>query len=215
MKTRLESVLGRGPWAGVRGLLAAPALLGLSLVGSGCIVTAPEPGEVWEAWRDGLQSPLATFEAFRTALRGDLLEAEYRCFGSGWKARNGVSQVCYREFRDALLAEEPLLRWALSRAETTLDPASGPFEAVVWATWSDLRVGFRMRREAYMEVRAEGRRVVSEPLDTLSQQLSLDPQQGLLFGWVPVTADLDPEQVEAMTLASEWRIDDLVVTRLP
>lgn len=209
-----EAVRRRVRGAGARGRLLIPTLLGLSVVGSGCIVTAPEPAEVWEAWREGLQSPLATFQAFRTALRADLLEAEYRCFGAGWKARNGVSQVGYREFRDALLDDEPLLKWALAHAEARLDPASGPDEAVVWASWGDLRVGLRMQREAYMEVRAGGRRVLSEPLESLTGHLSLDPDQGLLFGWVPA-GEVAAADVESFTLATEWRIDDVVVLREP
>lgn len=189
----------------------AVIVLGPLIIGFGCIVSPPEPQEVWNAWEEGLSSPLGTIEAFRTAMRGEILVAEYRCFSSDWKSRMGISQVGYREYRDSLLAESPHLIWALSRARTRLKEGPGPNRATVWATfdgpWIEFSVRFQLLREAYMEVHAAGRRVVSEPLDQTATQVRHDPDQGLLFAWIPVE-DLSPgQEVETFRLETEWRID--------
>jgi hypothetical protein len=144
-------------------------------------------------------------------MRGEILVAEYRCFSSDWKSRMGISQVGYREYRDSLLAESPHLIWALSRARTRLKEGPGPNRATVWATfdgpWIEFSVRFQLLREAYMEVHAAGRRVVSEPLDQTATQVRHDPDQGLLFAWIPVE-DLSPgQEVETFRLETEWRID--------
>ena len=76
------------------------ALGGLVLALAGCHVPAPKPREVLAT---GFREPLQTFETFRTAFRGDLLELEYLCFSTGFHRRNGLSQLGYREFRDELL----------------------------------------------------------------------------------------------------------------
>jgi hypothetical protein len=189
----------------------AVIVLGPLIIGFGCIVSPPEPQEVWNAWEEGLSSPLGTIEAFRTSLRGEILAAEYRCFSSAWKSRMGISQVGYREYRDSLLAQTPHLIWALSRASMRLEEGRGPNRATVLATfdgpWIDFSVRFQLLREAYMEVRAAGRRVVSEPLDQAAAQVRHDPDQGLLFAWIPVQ-DLSPgQEVESFRLETEWRID--------
>lgn len=185
-------------------------MAGLSIVGSGCIVTAPEPQEVWEAWRDGLDSPRATLQAFRTSLRGDLLEAEYRCFSGAWKARNGISQVGYREFRETLLDEAPLLRWALVHAEVLSQRDAGPGRAVLELEGAGHRIALLLVQEAYVEVRSEGRRLVSEPVAALGSQLSYDADQGLLFGWVPAPS-VETSTIDALVLAREWKIDDIAL----
>ncbi|MEZ6005717.1 MAG: hypothetical protein R3F17_00725 [Planctomycetota bacterium] len=94
----------------VRLLLACPLLIAL---GNSCQVPPPTPEEVL---RFGFRTPVQGLQSFLVALRADLPGEEYRCFSSGFKARNGISRLGYLEFRDHLLKEQPLLRWALSRA---------------------------------------------------------------------------------------------------
>lgn len=65
----------------------------------------------------GFRSPAQTFGTFRTAFaNGHQPGLEYRCFSGAFKAREGLSALTYREFREQLLARQPLLRTFLSRA---------------------------------------------------------------------------------------------------
>jgi len=185
--------------------------LGPLFIGSGCVVTPPEPAEVWKAWDQGLSSPLGTFEALRTALRGEILVAEYRCFSSGWKSRNGISQVGYREYRDSLLDLAPHFIWGLSQATVHLEEGAAPHRATILAEidtpFSSTTVRFSLVQEAYMELRAGGRRLVSEPLESVALQTR--HKEGQLFAWIPLE-DLPPEgEVESFRLETEWRIDDI------
>ncbi|MDE0904829.1 MAG: hypothetical protein OSB42_09380 [Planctomycetota bacterium] len=185
--------------------------LGPLFIGSGCLVTPPEPAEVWKAWDQGLSSPLGTFEALRTALRGEILVAEYRCFSSGWKSRNGISQVGYREYRDSLLDLAPHFIWGLSQATVHLEEGTAPHRATIFAEidtlFSSTTVRFSLVQEAYMELRAGGRRLVSEPLESVALQTR--HKEGQLFAWIPLE-DLPPEgEVESFRLETEWRIDDI------
>ncbi len=65
----------------------------------------------------GFRSPEQTFATLRAAIRGDLPRLEYRSLSSGFRSRNGLSQLSYREFREELFAKNPWLKPALSRAE--------------------------------------------------------------------------------------------------
>lgn len=185
--------------------------LGPFLIGLGCIVTPPEPSEVWESWQKGLISPRDTFDSFVVSLRGEILAAEYRCFSSGWKSRNGISQIGYREFRDQLINQQPHLIWALSRAETEVDPGPGPHQATVWATIPGMdegqRIAFHMVQEAYMEVRTIGRRMVSEPIPRVASHLRHDQDQSLLFAWIPLDENPALDDVSSFRLETEWLID--------
>ena len=66
----------------------------------------------------GFRSPEQAYQSWRTALQGDLLEEEYRCFSGTWKAEYGVdTMTAYGLGRDTLFERFPKLRWLLSRAE--------------------------------------------------------------------------------------------------
>lgn len=185
--------------------------LGPFFIGLGCIVTPPEPGEVWDTWQKGLANPQDTFDSFLVALRGEILAAEYRCFSSDWKSRNGISQVGYREFRDELMAKEPHLIWALSKAETQVEMGSAPHQATVWASIpcadEGQLIAFHLIQEAYMEVRTPARRLVSEPIRGVAAHMRHDTDQDLLFAWIPVGEISKEAPVSSFRLETEWRID--------
>ena len=65
----------------------------------------------------GFRSPEQCFKTLRAAIRGDLPRLEYRSLSSGFRSRNGLSQLSYREFREEWYAKNPWLKTALSNAE--------------------------------------------------------------------------------------------------
>ena len=102
--------LGRVPVL-TRALFLAAAYLG-SL--QACCVTPPTAEELMDL---GYRSPEQTFLTLRAAVRGDLPRLEYRSLSAGFRSRNGLSQLSYREFRGEWYAKNPWLKPALSQAE--------------------------------------------------------------------------------------------------
>ena len=104
----------------------------------------------------GFNSPKQALASFRTAVQGNLLNEEFRCFSREWKVRSKVSSInIYSEVRDELMSKVPHLRYALHSAD---DPeilvlrerdallqcrVPGPF----WI--KDRYLVFRMHREGY------------------------------------------------------------------
>ena len=88
-------------------------LLGLVGGSAGCRVPAPFPEQV-RAY--GFEDPRQAFESLVTAFQGNLLADEYGCFSLAFVAENRLSLSSYLAFRDDLLAEQPLLRFALYRS---------------------------------------------------------------------------------------------------
>lgn len=88
-------------------VITCTALAGGAICG-GC-VSPPTPEAVLAT---GFRSPAQTFETFKTALRGDLVDLEYRCLSAGFKSANRISLQTYGEARTELLAREPLFKLA-------------------------------------------------------------------------------------------------------
>ena len=58
----------------------------------------------------GYRSPEQAFQTLRAAIRGDLPRLEYRSLSSGFRQRNSLSQLSYREFREEWYAKNPWLK---------------------------------------------------------------------------------------------------------
>ena len=80
----------------------------------GCCVTPPTAEELLDL---GYRSPAQAFHTLRAAIRGDLPRLEYRSLSAGFRRRNGLSQLSYREFRADWNSKNPWMRTALSGAE--------------------------------------------------------------------------------------------------
>ena len=93
--------------------MAALGIAALSL--ASCRVPSPT---VQQGLDYGFRTPKQAFESWRTAVQGDLLAEEYRCFSRRWKRDNGVSSLLvYGEVRDKVLSEVPQIRWAVYQAK--------------------------------------------------------------------------------------------------
>lgn len=114
---RILSAMGPKKWwsDGVRGA-AGRAYLGVAALSLACC-TVPPP-TVQQGLDYGFRTPKQTFESWRTAVQGNMLAEEYRCFSRRWKRENSVSSLqVYGEIRDKVLSEVPQIRWAVYRAE--------------------------------------------------------------------------------------------------
>ena len=119
---------GRTTCSWVTGLLAVVFAIGPL---SACRVPPPT---VQQGLDYGFRTPKQAFESFRTAVQGDLLVEEYRCFSKAWKDANGVPSILvYSEVRDEVLAQFPKLRWALYRAEEPEILSAEPHRVVLQA----------------------------------------------------------------------------------
>ena len=139
----------------------------------------------------GFETPIQTLQTFRVALCADWPQEEYNCFSSVFKANNGLSRLGYLEFRQRLLQEQPLLRWALGRA--TKDPAGyrvqvsgGGRLARIQVDVAGRELNVFLRRESFYEIYGTAEDPLEPPqlwqddlVDDLiaSQQLYEDPEQ--------------------------------------
>lgn len=218
---RLTGACGRPRGAG----LLAVALVGLT---PACRVPSPT---VQQGLEYGFRSPKQAFESWRTAVQGDLLVEEYRCFSRRWRARNGVTLLKYGEARDQLLEETPKLRWALYRADPPefLDLQEGSallVSRVPGPFWiDDQYLLVTLRRQGFWELSVE-----DSPLEPEYGDQVEDPFRSRLF-WFDEEGDrffvivdefgartggADPGSIHLATAGWEWKIDDFtVVDELP
>lgn len=215
--------LGRAPvgWRGV----GAALLLGLA---PACRVPSPS---VQQGLEYGFRTPKQAFESWRTAVQGDLLVEEYRCFSRRWRARNGVTLLKYGEARDELLSEVPKLRWALYRADAPefLDRQERSALLVarvpgpLWV--SDQYLLVTLRRQGFWEVSVEDTPLEPEFGDQVedpfrSQLFWFDEEGDRFFVIVDDFSDraegADPDSIHLVAAGWEWKIDDFtVVDELP
>lgn len=188
--------LAESPLRVLFGLLLACALL------ASCLA-APK-AEDWLAV--GFQRPRQTFRTFQTGLRADDPDLEYRCLSSGFKRRNNVSQLTYREYRRELFRRAPWLKWAAGakvRKETVLATDRVRIRAEV-STWlHDETFEVDLVREDFYELWVDGERVDDDavPWNELARE-----QDGDLVVRVPL-GDLGWQDVGQLVAGHEWKID--------
>lgn len=181
------------------GSLALGGLAGLLLASAGCCAARPAPAD-WLAV--GFRSPDQTVATFRTAVAADQPDLEYRCLSSRFRRTHGGSQLAYREFRAALLAEHPEIK-RLGGAE--LEPArelgEGRAEvlAEVSAFFRTARVRFELVREDYWEM-------------WRGAELLADGRADFAAMATPPEIQLPPEAAAAgefteLRVGREWKID--------
>ncbi|MFT7169018.1 MAG: hypothetical protein ACI80K_002154 [Paracoccaceae bacterium] len=215
----------RAPSSVTGAVLLAGALLGGM---TSCRVPAPT---VQQGLQYGFNTPSQALESFRTAVQGNLLEEEFRCFSRQWKARTKVRSInYYSEARDELLSEIPQLRWALYRAE---DP-----EVVVQRNrvallqcripgplWTkDRWLIFRMHREGYWDAWTE-----QTPEKPTEGNTFRDPVEANILQYVErydvyrvniddfseETGSTSPEAIIAVKGGWQWKIEDFLIADEP
>lgn len=209
-----SALLGRVRRA-LSGLATGAAVIWLA----GCSVPTPTASQGLDY---GFRTPKQAFRSFRTAVQGELLAEEYRCFSSLWRRQNGVTSLLrYGEARDELIERIPQLRWAVYRAEDPELLMLRPPWAVVQARipgplwFKDRYLAVRLYRQGYWEAFDEQNPDVAASGDTVS-----DPWKSGLFGYVDrydsfritvdgfseFTEDTSPEAILEMRAGYEWKI---------
>lgn len=217
---------------GERGIEGAQATLLRKIAGAvvvlslavGCRVPPPT---VTQGLKYGFNSPEQTLASFRTAVQGNLLEEEHRCFSVGFKRRTGLKALnAYDLARDEVTSRVPQLRWALYRAEdpeilalTKLDALlqcriPGPF----W--FKDRYLVFRMRREGFWkgwteaspDKPTEGNTMPNPITARVLEYVEHDDRMRLNIDefsyW---TDDTAPEAITALQGGWQWKIEDFNV----
>lgn len=165
-----------------------------------CCTTPPSAEELLDL---GYRSPRQAFQTLRAGIRGDLPRLEYRSFSSGFRRRNGLSQLSYREFREEWYSQNPWIKLALSQAEI--------LEIIQRSeTHASLRVG-ALGSEVLVELVAEdfyqlwdGDELREDALiDDLGALLT--PEAGEWVARVPGAGSSPSE----LRLGREWKVDDI------
>lgn len=192
----------RGIWG--RNRLAA--LLALVMLGASC-VSAPDPIDWQAASNAPFRSPEGTFHAFKTAAAGDAPDLGYRCLSSGFRQRNGISQLVFRELMDRF----PWYGY-LSRAEVIERREVGEnrveFVCDIEVLFKTTRVRFGFIREDFFEVYS-GREEVDGDLQPF-EELARSVQSGGIPGfeiWIEVPPGLVAGEITEIRVGREWKID--------
>lgn len=221
------SKAARGPLRGLWTALASrvrrtfPGLAAGAAVLSLTCCQVPEP-TIRQGLTYGFRTPKQAFESFRTAVQGDLLAEEYRCFSSIWRRKNGVTSLLrYGEVRDELVARIPQLRWAIYRAKEPellmLRPPYATLQArIPGPLWlKDRYMAVSFYRQGYWEAYDEGTPEMATSGDTFR-----DPWESGLLSYVErydsfrVTIDefteftegTAPEAILEVRAGWEWKI---------
>jgi len=195
-------------------------LMALSLPIS-CCVTTPKPREILAY---GFDTPIQAFQSFVVALRSDLPHFEYRCFSSGFKARNEISRGGYLMFRDELLKEEPLLRWALQKASRKpehyqLEMAPNGKRALLTVNVSGNPLVVLLARESYVSSKGQPEDPMDPAVSWVDQtvgELVPDgwiypaPEDDWVWGRVPKT-EHNLDGLISLTVGREWKIEDISI----
>src|SRR5262249_15465302 len=143
----------------------------------------------------------------QTGLRAGEPDLEYRCLGSDFKRRAGISQLAYREFRRELFTRQPWLKLAArARIERVIElsPERVRLEARVDTWLHDERFAVEVVREDFYELYAGEKRVADDLLDWRRMARARD---GALIVTVPLAAELPAAELGELRAGREWKID--------
>lgn len=191
-----------------------PALVALlwAPVGLSACLSAPEPQDLLAV---GFRSPEQAFRTFQTALRADLPDLEYRCLSSDFKAREGIHQLGWREFREELFGSRPWLKLA-AKAEIreTLPLPDGRRRVVAHldTLFVDETFAVDFRREDYHETfDAEG--LLED--DTRPWNKTATEREGRLVLTVPMPQGVAVHEIVEFRAGREWKIDGFELLPAP
>jgi len=193
--TPLGKVLGRKPLA---------AALALATFLSGCLC----PPSNKDLLAVGYRSPEQTVRTFQTGVKADDPGLEYRCLSSGFRRRNGLSGLIWREFREELFAQNPFLRTGLAKAKIVTVDTDGAHSRIVIGSFGRL-FELELVREDFAQLYAGSEQVLDREAP-FEQWTSVERAGDELWltGGAPVPAGLDGHLITELRLGREWKIDD-------
>jgi hypothetical protein len=179
----------------------------------GACVCPPKTEDVLQI---GFRTPEQAFRTFQTATRLDDPDLELRCFSKGFRERNQISQLTWREAREELYGRQPWLRVGIvgadvverevheSRARLRIDTAAGDYEV-------------RLVREDFAEGWAGVERVFDEELSD-ETHLPWDEATGVragsngrvwFYGQVKLPEGVGGAALTEVRFGREWKVDDI------
>ena len=185
----------------------------MALALAACAVPRPTPEALIET---GFRTPSQTVQSFQSALAADLVDLEYRCLGSAFKHREGLTQLTWRAYRAELLARWPALRrLATARldAPVELAPDRVLVAGRVEYLWYDFDFEVELVREDFYELYVDGQRALDDALawdGVLWVEGEADDwPPPSLAARVPLLEPVDPNHLSELRLGREWKIDAL------
>ncbi len=187
----------RGPWTWT-------VLLALGLLGA-CVC----PPSAEELLAVGFRSPDQAFRTFQTATRLDDPDLELRCFSTGFRSRNGISQLTWREARAELYARQPWLRAGIVGADV-VERQIGTRQARLRIDTAGGDYVVELVLEDFAEIWAGETRVLDDEIKSwrdsvLSQQNS--EETTWIVGRVQSPMGLDTRTITDLRFGREWKID--------
>ncbi len=156
------------------------------------------------------ESPLATFETLRAALRADDPAVEYRCVSREFRERNGLRGAdTWRVARARILREHPEIRW-VARARLGETRPGAPGRCTATASVLGRRFLLEFVREEFFEIRlADGTRIDEYLGGPLRAHLSLEGERLQVEIDDPLLRALPLESLERVLVGGEWKILDV------
>jgi hypothetical protein len=181
--------------------------LAASLLVSACCVSPPLTQE-WLAV--GFREPGQTIKTFQTAVRADAPDLEYRCFSAGFRKRNGISKLTWREAREELRNKNPWLRRGIAdmRVEGDVDVLGGRATATCVTHGRHIRIG--LVREDFAELWSGAMLLSDEPDVEFDKHTQMQHDaQGFawFYGWAVLNAGPEAPDVTEVHVGREWKID--------
>jgi hypothetical protein len=186
-----------------------PLLLGLSLCA--CCVAAPSPEDLLAT---GFRSPSQAFGTFQTALAGDHLDFNYRCFSDSFKARTGADDASFKVGLNILLAENAGMKYiseAEILSERLLDPTTAELIVELNKFFVTVRARVILKREDFFEAWS-GNEIYFDGFRSFGESTSIyDDSPNDLFGHIDVPEEKDATQITEIRIGQDWHIDSFEV----
>lgn len=188
----------------------AVLLLALPLASACC---AAPSAEDWRAL--SYRSPEAAFRTFQTALGAGQPDLEYRSLSSGFKRREGLSELAYLEFRDALFRAQPwLARAACAEIVAVRELAPDRVRLLARARFLFSRRSFEVElvREDFYEL-WKGADLASDGSAPFSELVTKDPSG--IVGHTPAPEGVALVDITELRIGREWKIDAFLEVEAP
>jgi hypothetical protein len=156
----------------------------------------------------GYRSPEQTVRTFQTGVRGDLPDLEYGCLSSGFRRRNNLSKLIWREFREDLFRENPFLRTGLVKAKIVAVETEGARSRIVIESFGR-SFELELAREDFAQLYA-GEELVLDREIPFDQWTTVEStgEEAWFTGGAPLPAGSGERDITELRLGREWKIDD-------
>lgn len=185
-------------------------VIGISLLGAGQLLSGCSCRRDHDSLaRASLDTPRGAVRAFAAYMRSGLHDLEYRCFSSGFVARNQLSYLTYAEARDELSRRQPWLElFASPTIVGDTERGEGRHDVDVRLGGSTYRVN--LVREETFRICAADELLADDYTDFRARLTIVERPDGgaELVARLPLPqADIDLDSATSVVLQRLWKID--------